>query len=57
MARRFDRFLIATIVIDVVLLGVSSRVAPPIDPELLGVVLLFGVSPLLAYLLVYRLLD
>lgn len=57
MARKFDKFLIATIVIDVLLLGLSSGLTLPVSPEIYGVIVLFGVSPLLAYLLVYRLLD
>ena len=57
MARKFDKFLIATIVIDVLLLGLSSGLAIPIPPEIYGVIVLFGVSPLLAYLVVYRVLD
>ena len=57
MAGKFDRFLIATIVFDVILLAVGGRLAPPIDPAVYGAILLFVVSPLLSYVVVYRLLD
>ena len=54
---RLDKFLIVTIILDVMLLTLSPYFVPPLDGRVYGILAVLVVSPILAYLIVYRLFD
>ncbi len=51
---RSSEFLVTTILLDVVLIGLLQIVQPPGDPRVYMIAALVVVSPLLAYLFAYR---
>ena len=52
--KHFDKFLIITIILDVILLNFSRYFVPPLEPTTYGIIAVGGVSPLIAYLIVYK---